>query len=363
MTSTTFSSAIDDDLLKIISDAQEVAGVKKAKPKPTGPRTFDYPDGYQPIMSVIPLAKCDLNIPIRVFNVEDWPESVRMFIPKVDKQYIFPVDATLAVCFELFSTLTRDKIGPMLLHGPKGSGKSSLFQQICARINMPFIRVNCKMDMESGAIFGMVKYDPSNGIGWVDGPLTELAKVGGFFCLDEASRIPSGIMDSMQYILERGGKVYLSDKPGESSDKFVEPNEWFRLGLTDNTELQGDTTGKYVSANVQDEAMVDRIATSYRLDYLDPAHEVGIITTKVASIDKLYATKMVQLAKMIRDSYDSGNISFTMSPRGLLEWAEKIERWQDERRAFKLSFYNKLTKTDQAVVGEFYHTVFAENLR
>ena len=72
---------------------------------------------------------------------------------------------------------------------------------------------------------------------------------------------------------------------------------------------------------------------------------------------------MVQLAKMIRESYDSGNIGYTMSPRGLLEWADKIAFWQDEGKAFKLAFYNKLTTTDQAVVAEFFHTVFAVNLK
>jgi hypothetical protein len=51
-----------------------------------------------------------------------------------------------------------------------------------------------------------------------------------------------------------------------------------------------------------------------------------------------------------------------MSPRGLLEWAKKIERWDSVKQAFKLSFFNKLTPTDGHVVAEFYHTVWAENL-
>jgi hypothetical protein len=56
-------------------------------------------------------------------------------------------------------------------------------------------------------------------------------------------------------------------------------------------------------------------------------------------------------------------VGFTMSPRGLIEWGEKIASGRTEERAFKVSFYNKLTPTDQAVVAEFYHSVFATNLR
>jgi hypothetical protein len=105
------------------------------------------------------------------------------------------------------------------------------------------------------------------------------------------------------------------------------------------------------------------VATTIKLGYLDVAHEVAIIMAKVKDIDNLTAQKMVQLAGMVRSSYDSGNIGFTMSPRGLIEWGQKIVFWQSEKEAFKLAFYNKLTTTDQQVVSEFYHTVFAENLK
>ena len=360
---TPFSSTLDEDLMRHIEQASELSGVKKPKAKATGPRTFTYAEGFKPIMSVIPLARVSLNIPIRVFEPTDWPESVRKFIPKVDDGYIFSPEHTLAVVAELFTDKPRKDVGAVLIHGKKGSGKTTLFQQICARINMPYIRVNCKLDMESAALFGSVKYDPVNGMVWCDGPIPELGKVGGFVCVDEASRIPSGIMDSMMAVLEKGSNIYLSDKPGASDEKWIVPHEWFRIGLTDNTELQGDTTGKYVSANVQDEAMIDRISTTISLNYLDPSHEVAIITGKVADVDSFTANRMVQLAGLIRSSYDAGNIGFTMSPRGLLEWAEKIAFWQSEKTAFKLSFFNKLTAADQQVVAEFYHTVFSENLR
>ena len=359
----TFASTVDEELTRCIAEASELNGIKKPKPKASGPRTFDYPEGFKPIMAVIPLISCEMNLPIRVFAKSDWPEYLQKLIPAVDPDYIFNPDATLAVVAELFTTKPRKNVGSVLIHGKKGSGKSTLFEQICARINMPFIRVNCKLDMESAALFGGIKYDPINGMAWVNGPVAELGSLGGFLLIDEASRIPSGIMDSMMGVLEKNSKIYLADKPGTSDEKFITPNEWFRIGLTDNTELQGDTTGKYVSANVQDEALIDRIETTYRLDYLDEAHELAIITGKVKDIDNVSARRMIALAKMVREAYDGGNIGFTMSPRGLLNWAEKSVFWQSERKAFKLAFFNKLTVTDQQVVAEFYHSVFAENLR
>jgi MoxR-like ATPase len=174
--------------------------------------------------------------------------------------------------------------------------------------------------------------------------------------------MPSPIMASTMAMMERGADIYLADKPGTSDEKFIPRNEWFRIVMTDNTELQGDTTGKYVGTNVQDEALINRIATTYKLGYLSEAHEVAIITGKVKDMDNFTAQKMVSLAGMIRSSYDSGNVGLTMSPRVLIDWAEKIVQWDNVAQAFKLSFHNKLIPSDRLVVAEFYHTVFAENL-
>lgn len=357
------TSTLDEDLMRHIEQASELGGIKKPKPKSSAARTFTYPEGYAPINTILPLSKVAMNIPIRVFKPEDWPESLRKFIPKRDDLYVFDPDATLALAAELYTTKEFSKVGPVLLHGPKGSGKTTLPQQICARINMPYIRINCKGDMESAAIFGSQKYDPVNGLGWVDGPAAELGRLGGTLCIDEGSRMPSPIMASVMAMMEKGADIYLADKPGASEDKFILRNDWFRIVMTDNTELQGDTTGKYVGTNVQDEALIDRFSTAYKLGYLSEAHEIAIITGKVKEVDNLTAQKMVRLANMIRGSYDSGNIGFTMSPRGLLEWAEKIAFWDSESQGFRLSFYNKLTPTDRLVVAEFFHSVFSENLR
>jgi cobaltochelatase CobS len=357
------SSTLDEALMKHLDEASAVAGITKPKAKAKEKKVFEYPEGTMPFLSLFAVGRTDLNIPVKVFKDEDWPESLRQFIPDRDEQYVFDPEATLTVVAALFDPETAvtgsDKV---LLHGPKGSGKTTLPQQICARVRMPYIRVNCRGDMESSALFGSVKYSPTEGMVWVDGPIPELARHGGLVCIDEVSRTPAEINAALMAILERDGAVYLADKPGDSADKFIKPHPWFRIVCTDNTELQGDTTGKYVGTNVQDEALIDRFNTTYRLGYLSPAHEVAIITGKFKDVDNLSAQRMVQMASKIREAYDSGNIGFTMSPRGLLEWARKISYWQDNRKAFKLSFFNKLTQTDAQVVAEFYHTIFAENL-
>lgn len=356
MTTAKFSSTVDDALMRELDAASELAGLSRPKVK-TGPKTHAIPEGYKALINVFPVSSVPHNLAVRVFEPDFWAEPVRKFIPKVDPKYIYHPDALLAGIYAIM----QGKV--ILFHGPKGSGKTTLVQQICARLGMPFIRVNCREDMDSSALFGSVSYDPVNGVSFKEGPVAELGRHGGVLCIDEVSRMPAGIAASMMGVMESPPTIYLSDKPGSSADKFISPHPWFRIATTDNTELQGDTTGKYVGTNVQDEALIDRINVSFRLGYLSPSHEVAIITGKVTSIDTHTATSMVQLANMVRSSYDQGAVGFTMSPRGLLEWAEGIEFWGDIVLAFKYSFFNKLTAPDAAVVAEFYHTVFAENIR
>ena len=360
-TGRTFSSTVDERLMKTLEDARSVK---------TGMPVIDetaaaviaaaivYKDGEVALSELVTFSSGAKSIiPVRVFKDEDWHESVRQFIPDIDDGYLFDKDATEAVVVSIMHGDT------MLLHGPKGSGKTTLPQQICARMRMPYIRTNSRLDMESGMIFGANSVRGGELL-WNDGPLVELARHGGLYCQDEISRTPSGINASLMAVLERNGIVYLGDKPGTSEDKTIKPHPWFRFFATDNTELQGDTTGKYVGTNVQDEAMIDRFSTTIRLGYLHPKHEEAIIKGKYPDVGSVQAKRMVQLANLVRESYDSGNLGFTMSPRGLLEWARKLGQWSgDNEKAFKLCFWNKLIPSDKKVVAEFFHSVFSVNLK
>ena len=286
-----------------------------------------------------------------VFKDTDWHEQVRMFIPAIDPDYVFPPVETELVAM---SIVNGDKV---LVHGPMGSGKSALLDQICARLGIPYIRVNCRRDMESSAIFGQPTF--SNGaVGYVHGPAGVLAQHGGLLCIDEISAAPAGINLAMQFMLEKNGKVYLpdlhTDKPG---DRYITPHEWFRVGATDNTTLQGDATGRYVGTNVQNSAFLDRFATAVELDYLGESHESAILSRRYPTLDLGVRNNIVAVAKQVRTAFQKGTMNMTMSPRAEQTWAEKAVFWGDYVLAFKYSFFNKLTDDDRKQMVEIFSRV------
>jgi len=242
-----------------------------------------------------------------------------------------------------------------LLTGPTGSGKSSLVKYVCAKLNRPFIRINMSGDIESASLFGMLTAG-GGGTHWKDGAITEACKFGALCLVDEWELMPPEISMGMQNLLEDGGYLYLKEKPGTSADRTVNPDTHFRLVFAGNTVGQGDTTGAFSGVGIQNSATIDRFTNTVRLGYLDQRHEISIITSK-SNIAKDVATKMVRVAALVRNAYDSGKVGLTMSPRTLINWARKCQRY-DVKFALQTAFTEKLNADDVKSVQEFYTKVF-----
>lgn len=311
------------------------------------------PDGYEPMSKVFSVEAKGRDVPCRVRKDEEFPEHLRMFIPKKIEGYIWPVEALEAA---LLGLEHNDRV---LLHGEAGTGKSSLFEQICAYLNIPFMRVNCREDMESSAIFGSIHVEEGT-ITWVPGPADELGRHGGVLQVDEISAAPPGINMAMQWMLEDDGKIFLADKPGKPSEKIIHPVSDFHLVATDNTRLQGDTMGTFAGTQVQNSAMLDRFNNVIPLDYPPKKSEEAMLTSRVTEIKPDLAHKMVQVAGHIRAAFKEGSIQYPLSPRANIEWARKIVQMGSIENAFKTVYFNKLLDDDRKQVEGYYQRIFPD---
>ena len=332
------SNIIDDSLF-----AEEISDNKSKPNKNSCSKVFNVviPKGFP-------------NVKVEMFSKDDWKESVRCHIPNVDVNYKFQPK-------QLVQLLIGLKLGDNVwISGATGSGKSTLVEQVCARTNRPFIRINGRGDMESGAIFGQYVLEDGKTI-WKDGACTEAVKEGMVYCQDEPTVLPPEIAMGYQWLLENDGKLMLTDKAGDTKDKLICPDSKFRFVCCDNTKGLGDESGAFAGTNVWNTATLDRFGTSIQLDYLAKKHEVAILKAKVDGITDKLADYMVQLANLVRTSYKQGNLSFTMSPRTLLSWGEKAMFYSSARMALEVAFYDKLpTDAEKLAVEEMYATVFAE---
>lgn len=294
---------------------------------------------------------------IKVFKAEDWDEIVRPHVPDIDPDYQFQEKQLIELAVAM---LLGDNTW---ISGPTGSGKTTLVEQFCAKTGRPFIRINGRGDMESGPIFGQYIVEDGATI-WKDGACTEAVKYGAVFCQDEPTVLPPEIAMGYQWLLENNGKLFLSDKAGDSNEKLIRPHTNFRFVCCDNTRGLGDDTGAFAGTNVWNTATLDRYSTTIHLDYLTKKHEEAILKAKIDGMTGKLSRYLVQMAGLVRNAYQQGEVSFTMSPRTLLSWADKCMYYRCPHQAFKVSFYEKLGADDErTAIRNMFETVFGERYK
>lgn len=291
------------------------------------------------------------NFAVRVFKPEDWSETIRAFIPTVEPEYVInPVYArNILKSWEL-----GEKI---LIHGPTGSGKDSLVEQLCALTNRPFVRINATGDMDSSMMFGQQTASEGS-THWVDGPITEAVKLGAVVVWDEWDVTPAEITMGLQWLLEKRGRLFLKEKPGSALDKFIVPHSDFRIVAIGNTQGQGDVFGAHNGTNVQNTATLDRFDTAIHMTYMSEANECLMLGRKYPSRNSDDNKKLVQLGALIRQGYSAGQLGLTMSPRGLLNICQKQLNGYSFKESLQLTYLNKLVESQQKVVLECVRKIY-----
>lgn len=360
--STTTKAVDPKDVLKQLAEQRreilkEAATSKAESPSEVAAAPAVLKDGevlFSSLFGFVPPVRGDFGI--KQYKPEDWPEWARFYIPTHNKQHIWSKRETE----QLVSAMFRGKRSGFV-HGPKGCGKSQMGEQVCAVLNIPFFRVNLSEDAESSRLFGSPNVIEGS-LGWTKGMAEMAAEIGGFLCVDEVSAAPAGINLAMQWMLERDGKILLENKPEQSGERLIVPKSTFFVLCTDNTQLQGDTTGKYAGTQVQNEAFIDRMQFVMAMGYMKTEDEVNMLLGYYPKLKKGVAGKMVALATQVRNMYDQRKLGLTISPRGLIEWADESLDTGNVSESFRYTVFDKYTDADKSAVNDLFMRVFGTPL-
>ena len=302
------------------------------------------------------------NIPdvaIPMFAIEDWDEQARNHVPEVNPNWVWDRPVLESFALAMISNDTT------LIHGLMGTGKSCLVEQWCATLHIPFWRMSCNRETREQHFLGSpgVEHDDKGQLSIKQEPttLTDSLKYGGVFCEDEAFRHNSALV--LQSLREKSSRtVLLPDAPGRTADerKLVAPKGKWWYVLTDNTTGSGDETGIF-DAEVQDASTLDRIDCTIEVDYLSKENEMRLMQ-KACNLNDDILSGMLNMAKLVRNAFKKKTIMSTISVRGLLAWAEKIEHTKSIGLSLQLSWYNKLCSNDRQVVEDMYHQVFSKKM-
>lgn len=294
---------------------------------------------------------------------EDWPDMLAAFIPAIKGGYCMDPELTEAAWH---AHIDGDVCW---WHGMSGTGKSSFEEQFAAYLRQPFLRFNGREDVESAALFGqlVVEEGEHGGTVWKDGLLTEGVRYGARTLIDEATCIPSGIMMGIQWLLERGGKLMLTDKPATAGERLVEPDPRFRLTFADNTRGQGDENGLFTGTGVMNTATLNRVGCTREIKYLTPDQELGVLAHKFGDrVSERVLRDIIELGGLLRRAMAEGQISLAFSLRSMESVCNKAYTYRTLgvagiRRAFNDGYANLLpNEAEQSAALNFYQMVFGQ---
>jgi MoxR-like ATPase len=286
----------------------EMAGVAPAAPKP------------QPVAEIIskPVAKTVIQPKLEVI--------VDNLVPRLDATY---------VPFGFYSDLTKvlkaEAFYPTFISGLSGNGKTTMIEQACAKLKRECLRVNISVETDEDDLIGGNTLVDGNVV-YREGPVLTAMKRGAILILDEIDRGSNKLM-CIQAILE--GKPYFNKKTGET----VFPAKGFNVIATANTKGRGSDDGKFISAQILDDAFLERFAITVEQEYPSAKVEKKIVMNKMekaGAIDEEFADNLVTWAEIIRKTFYDGGIDDLISTRRLEHIVNAFAMFKSRQKAVEL---------------------------
>ena len=256
----------------------------------------------------------DFEIPTLVWTDDKGNEVRHPECPDVDDTYQF----RLKHLVKFLSTIMFGN--NVWLHGHTGTGKTTFAEQVAARLQFIVMRLNMDSNMDSSDVKGSKDLDVKDGAPitvFTEGILPQAMVRPCWFVLDECDAGRADVLFVIQRALESKGLIITED-----GGRLIKPHEHFRFIATANSRGQGDEHGWYQGVRPMNLAFLDRFGAFIEIGYLDKDDEIRMIQTAYPALTDTEAKEMCQFSQEIRKAFMGGEISTTLSPRGLHAMAQ-----------------------------------------
>lgn len=252
---------------------------------------------------------------------------------------------------DLEAVIRSNQFYPVFITGLSGNGKTFMVEQVCAKLKRECIRVNISIETDEDDLIGSNTLVDGNVV-YREGPVLIAMKRGSIVILDEIDRGSNKLM-CLQAILE--GKPYFNKKTGE----LIHAKPGFNVVATANTKGRGTDDGKFIAAQILDEAFLERFPITHEQEYPSLTVEKKIITNnmeQLGSVDEDFADKLVAWAEIIRKTYLEGGIDEIVSTRRLVHIVRAHSMFKDRLKAIQLCI-NRFDAETKAAFQDLYSKV------
>lgn len=283
----------------------------------------------------------------------------------VDIDNIVPEKDNTYVPFGFFKQLEQiikhKSFYPVFITGLSGNGKTTMVEQVAAKLKRECIRVNISVETDEEDLIGGNTLQDGNVI-YREGPVLSAMRRGAILLIDEIDRGSNKLM-CLQSVLE--GKAYFNKKTGE----VIRPAAGFNVIATANTKGRGTEDGRFIAAQILDEAFLERFPITVEQEYPSTTVEKKIVANKMefyGKVDTEFAEKLISWADIIRKTFKEGGVDEIISTRRLVNIVQAysifdnrveaigycINRFDDDTKNAFMDLYTKMnapTESEEVV--------------
>ena len=283
-------------------------------------------------------------------KVEGFAPTQNVYVP-TQKPYVFRKEHLR----DVLAFLGSPNGDGLYLTGPTGAGKTSLPEQVAARLHWGVHTVAGHGRMELNDLLGQYMLVDGGGMQWIDGPLTLAVRLGHVLLINEIDAVDPAELIGLNEIVE--GKPLTIPQTGA----LITPHPKFRLVATGNSAGSGDQSGLYQGVLRQNLAFLDRFRLM-EVGYPDPEDEMQLLAAVVPNMPESVRASMIKVANQIRKVFIGGQdgggmLSVTLSTRGLMRWASLVATFKSAPNALAYSLDRALTFRAEPSEREAIHRI------
>ncbi len=301
-----------------------------------------------PMMQTVSAAPAPVAVAPKMVIQPKLQTTIENLVPQVDPTYV-----PFGFYRDLTKVIKSQNFYPTFISGLSGNGKTTMVEQVCAKLKRECLRVNISIETDEDDLIGGNTLVDGNVV-YREGPVLTAMKRGAILILDEIDRGSNKLM-CLQAILE--GKPYFNKKTGET----VYPKAGFNVIATANTKGRGSDDGKFMSAQILDDAFLERFAITVEQEYPALKIEKQIILNKmekVGKVDEEFADKLVTWADIIRKTFYDGGVEELISTRRLEHIVNAYAMFGSRNKAIELCV-NRFDSDTKSAFLDLYKKVDA----
>lgn len=229
---------------------------------------------------------------------------------------------------------------PTLLVGPTGSGKNTILRHIAHKHDRnDVIRLSLTGETTVDDLIGHYQIKDHNTV-WQDGSVTEAVRNGHVLILDEVNAAQPEVLFALQSLLDDDRSLTLTSH--DNSVVKAHPN--LRVFATMNP------TSGYAGTKSMNKAFLSRFGLVLNVGYITADEERSLMSKRLPKLADNDLRIMLQTAQTARRKLESDELTYPLSTRDLLNWAELHLELKNMAESFKHTIVAKAENDGQDLI-------------